>query len=138
MLIHIALIVCCIFSVELIIQSNFMRNILSIKIISKKVLKILKSEKISDCWKEIIIPFYAFSMFKYSIKLFFILASLLCIFYLPCLLISDFIYFSISLYGVIESMIFCMTYLKIRNIVFWIRILPLKSCYIKLLYPHPF
>ena len=118
MLIHITLVICCIVSVELIIQSDFMLILSSIRIISKKVLKVLKSEKISDSWKEKIIPFYAISMFKYSIKSFFIITIIVSTFFIPNFLISDFIYFSMSLIGITESIIFCIAYIKIRNIIF--------------------
>ncbi len=118
MLIHIALMICCIVSVELIIQSKFKLILYALRTISKKVLKVLSSENISDCWKEKIIPHYAISMFKYSIKSFFILALIVFIFFLPSFLINDFIYFSMSPFGIIESIIFCLAYVKIRKIVF--------------------
>ena len=118
MLVHIALIMCCMLSIELIVKSNFKLILSSLIVISKKVLIVLKSEKISDCWKEKIIPYYAISMFKYSIKLFFIICIIVSIFFLPSFLISDFIFFSISLLGIIESIIICIAYMKIRNVVF--------------------
>ena len=118
MLVHIVLIICCIVSIEWIIKSNFKLILNSITIISKKVFKVLKSEKISDCWKEKVIPFYAISIFKHSIKSFFILTMVIGIFFLPSFLINDFILFSISISGIVESIIICVVYLKTRNIVF--------------------
>jgi hypothetical protein len=118
MIIHIVLAICCLISVELIVKSNFKIILSSLIVISKKVLIVLTSEKISDCWKEKIIPYYAISMFKYSIKLFFIICIIVSIFFLPSFLISDFIFFSISLLGIIESIIICIAYMKIRNVVF--------------------
>ena len=118
MLSHIALIICCIFSVELFIHSDFKLNLLSLKALSEKAIKILKSKYISDHWKEKIIPFYAISMFKYSIKSFFILATIAGFFFLPSFLINDFIFFSLSLFGIIESIIICVVYLKTRSIAF--------------------
>ena len=118
MITHIALIICCVLSIELILKSNFKLILSSLIVISKKVMRVLKSEKISDSWKEKIIPFYAISMFKYSIKSFFIITIIVSVFFLPSFLINDFIYFSMSLFGIIESIVFCVAYLKIRNIVF--------------------
>ena len=138
MLVHIVLIICCIVSIEWIIKSNFKLILNSITIISKKVFKVLKSEKISDCWKEKVIPFYAISIFKHSIKSFFILTMVIGIFFLPSFLINDFILFSISISGIVESIIICVVYLKTRNIVFWIITPHLKSYYIKLPYLHLF
>ena len=118
MLSHIALIICCILSIELFIRSDFKISLGSLKAFSKKAIKIIKSENISDHWKEKIIPFYAISMFKYSIKSFFIISMIVGVFILPSFLINDFIYFSMSLFGIIESIGFCVVYLKIKSIVF--------------------
>ena len=118
MLIHIALIICCILSVEWIIQTNFKLILVSLKSISKKVFRVLVSENISDCWKEKVIPFYATTMFKYSMKSFLILILALGIFFLPSFLINDFIQHSLSLFGIIESIIFCVVYFELRKIIF--------------------
>ena len=118
MLSHIALIICCIFSVELFIHSDFKLNLLSLKALSEKAIKILKSKYISDHWKEKIIPFYAISIFKYSIKSFFVLALIIIIFFLPGFLVDNFFNFSMSIFGVIESIFFCVAYFEIRKIIF--------------------
>ena len=115
---HIALIICCIASVELFIRSDFKSSILSIMAFSEKAIKIIKSENISDHWKEKIIPIYAIFMFKYSIKSFFILILILTIFFLPIFLVDNFFYFSLSIFGIIESIVFCLAYFKIRKIIF--------------------
>ncbi len=118
MLNHIALTVCCMLAVELFIRSDFKLSLFSLMAVSGKAIKIIKSKNISDHWKEKIIPFYAISMFKYSIKSFFILATIAGFFFLPSFLINDFIFFSLSLFGIIESIIICVVYLKTRSIVF--------------------
>ena len=118
MLNHIALTFCCVLSVELFIRSNFKLIVFSLITVLEKAIKIITAENISDHWKEKIIPLYAIFMFKYSIQSFSILVIIGIIFFLPSFLISDFIYFSISIFGIIESIIFCVAYLKIRNIIF--------------------
>ena len=118
MLNHIVLIICCMVSVELFIWSNVKLIYSSLTAIFEKAIKIIKSDNVSDCWKEKIIPFYAISMFKYSIKSFFILVLILIIFFLPSFLVDSFLDFSISIFGIIESIVFCVVYLKIRNVVF--------------------
>ena len=117
-MVHIALIICCIVSVEFFVRSDFKLSLFSLKVVSQKAFKIIKSDSISDCWKEKIIPIYAISMFKYSIKLFFILVFIFIIFFLPSFFINDFIFFSVSTLGIIESIIVCIVYLKIRSIIF--------------------
>ena len=118
MLNHITQVICCMFSVELLIRSDIKLIFSSLLAVFEKSIKVMKSDKISDCWKEKIIPFYAISMFKYSIHSFFILGLIVFIFFFSSLFVNDFIHFSISPVGIIESIIFCMGYLKIRKFVF--------------------
>ena len=73
----------------------------------EKAIKVIKSDNISDCWKEKAIPIYAISMFKYSIKSFFILVFIFSIFFLPSFFLDKFFYFSISIIGIIESIVLC-------------------------------
>ena len=117
MLSHIVLIICCMISVELIIRANFKLIIFSLKSLSKKVLRILSSENVSDCWKEKIIPYYAMCMLKYSIKSFFVLLMIIFIFLLPNFFIIDFIYFCLSLIGIVESIISSVVFIKARNLI---------------------
>ena len=118
MLNHIVLMICCIVSVELFVWSNINLIFSSLLAVFEKVIKVIKSNNISDCWKEKTIPIYAASMFKYSIKSFFIIVLILMIFFIPSFLIDSFLRFSISIFGIIESIVFCVVYLKIRKIVF--------------------
>ena len=118
MLNHILLIICCIVSVELFVRSNIKLIFSSLVAVFEKALKVIKSDNISDCWKEKTIPIYAISMFKYSIKSFFILVLIFIIFLLPSFLFDSFLDFSISIYGIIESIIFCVIYFRFRKIVF--------------------
>lgn len=118
MLVHIVLIICCMVSVEFLIRSDFKLIVFSLMAVSQKAIKIIKSDNISDCWKEKTIPIYAISMFKYSIKSFLILILILTIFFLPSFLVDNFFYFSLSIFGIIESIVFCLAYFEIRKIIF--------------------
>ncbi len=118
MLVHIVLIICCMVSVEFFIRSDFKLIVFSLMAVSQKAIKIIKSDNISDCWKEKTIPIYAISMFKYSIKSFLILILILTIFFLPSFLVDNFFYFSLSIFGIIESIVFCLAYFEIRKIIF--------------------
>ena len=118
MLVHIALIICCMVSVELFIRSNSKVIFSSLIAVFEKSIKVIKSDNISDCWKEKTIPIYAISMFKYSIKSFSILVLILIIFFLPSFLVDNYFYFSISIFGIIESIVFCVAYFELRKIIF--------------------
>ena len=118
MLVHLTLIICCMVSVELFVRSNIKLILSSLVAVFEKAIKVIKSDNISDCWKEKTIPIYAISMFKYSIKSFFIIILILTIFFLPSFLVDNFFYFSLSIFGIIESIVFCLAYFEIRKIIF--------------------
>ena len=115
---HLALIICCVLSVEIFIQSNFQSILSSLKNISNKVYRALNTDNISDHWKEKVIPHYAFIIFKSSLKALFVLLIIIFIFLIPTYFNNDFIYYSISLMGITESVLICFIYVKIRNMVF--------------------
>ena len=114
-MVHIALIICCILSVEIFIRLKFQSIIFSLKVITSKTAKVLNSEKISDCWKEKIIPYYAITLLRYSIKSFFVLIMIICVFAISGFLFDDFIPLCFSTLGIIESIIICLIYMKIRK-----------------------
>jgi len=105
-------------SVEIFIQSSFQLILHSLKKTSGKVFKVLQSNNISDHWKEKVILKYSLILFKRSLKALFVLLFIVFIFLSVSYFDYTFIYFSISLIGIIESILVCFIYVKIRNIIF--------------------
>ena len=115
---HFSLLIVCAISVEIFLRSSFVDRFISISTLIKKVIHIIPNNKISDHWKEIVIPKYAFKMMSSSLKILLILIFIILLFVLTDIVISDFLVFTLSLLGIIESIIFALIYFKIRTIIF--------------------
>lgn len=115
---HIFLIFCCILTIEIFIRVRFITLLNSVLTISKKVLRVISSSKISDHWKEKMVPYYSFSIFKISFSMFLVLTSIVITFFLPSMISISFIDFTLSYTGIVESLCFSFIYIKIRSIYF--------------------
>ena len=63
---HLILLFICFLSVEIFVRSNYISLIKSLVEVSKKAININSNKKISDHWKENIIPKYSLQMMKSS------------------------------------------------------------------------
>ena len=112
---HIALFLVCILLIEVILRVNFF-NLLNLTFIgTKKIINIVSSNKISDHWKEKSIPSYALKIIKTSIKVVLIVISIILIFIIPNIFMSDFINFVSSSIGIVESLFFGLVYFYLRK-----------------------
>ena len=116
MLDYIYLIVACIFSIELLIRLQLMSYVNSAVKISRKVLHIIITSRISDHWKEKMVPVYAFILLKNSLLILGILFLIILVFSLFIVLSSTFLALLISITGVAMSIVISFTYLKLRVI----------------------
>ena len=114
-MIHLLLLIVCILSVEVFIRLNFLSHLNSILIVTKKVTYVIQQNSISDHWKEKVIPSYALKIMKYSLKILLILIFIMSLFFIPNFFINNFIAFTLSLTGIIESMIFAFGYFLLRK-----------------------
>ena len=105
----------CILSVEVFIRSNFISNCISHLKILKKATKLILRKKISDHWKEIVFLAYSVKMIKYSLKMLFTLGFILFLLLITNYFIEGFLDFTVSLFGVCESVVVAYGYLHLRN-----------------------
>ena len=115
-MIHLLLLLVCIFSVEVFIRLNFLSNLNSILRVAKKVTYIISQNNINDHWKEKIIPAYALRIMKHSLQIFLIISLILCFFIAGDFFLNNFILFTLSLTGIIESIVFVFGYAKLRQL----------------------
>ena len=113
---HLLLVFVCILSVEVFIRLNFLSHLDSILKVTKKVTYVILQNKISDHWKEKVIPAYALRIMKYSLKILLILLFIMSLFFITDFFINNFLAFTISLIGIIESMIFAFGYVILRKL----------------------
>ena len=114
-MIHLFLILVCILSVEVLIRLNFLSYLDSILRVTKKVADVIPKNNISDHWKEKVIPVYAFSIMKYSLQILLILLLIMSLFFIADLFQNNFLTFTLSLIGIIESMVFAFGYVYLRK-----------------------
>ena len=116
-MIHVILLIICVLSIETFIRLNFLSFLRSILKLTKKVTYIIPNKKISDHWKELVIPVYAFKIMKFSLQILLILLCIISFFIAADILFSGFISFTLSFIGIIESLALAFVYLYLRKLV---------------------
>ena len=114
-MIHLLLIFVCFLSVEIFIRLNFLSHLDSILKVTKRVVYVIPKNNISDHWKEKAIPAYALRIMKYSLQIFLILMVIFSLFFIVGFFFDDFLAFTFSLVGIIESMAFAYAYVYLRK-----------------------
>lgn len=114
-MIHLLLLLVCILSVEIFIRLNFLFLLDSILKETNKVMHIIPQNKISDHWKERVIPTYALRIMKYSLQILLILFLILSLFLIADSFLNDFLALTLSLIGIIESIVFAFAYVYLRK-----------------------
>ena len=114
---HLILLFICFLSVEIFVRSNYISLIKSLVAVSKKAINIISNKKISDHWKEYIIPKYSIQMMKVSLQMLLIFLSIIFIFVLVNNFWGGFLQFTFSLNGIIESILFACSYAFIRKLI---------------------
>ena len=114
---HLILLVICLLSAEIFINSNYISLFNSLIEVSKKAIYIISNKNISDHWKENIIPVYSLQMMKSSLQMLLILLLIVFIFLTGDNFFSGFLAFTFSLMGIIESILFAFSYAYIRKLI---------------------
>jgi hypothetical protein len=83
--------------------------------VTKKVIYVIPQNNISDHWKEKVVPAYALRMMKYSFQILLILLLIMTLFFIADYFFNDFLAFTFSLIGIIESMVFAFGYVYLRK-----------------------
>tara|TARA_B100001057_G_C22384002_1_gene769561 strand:- start:43 stop:399 length:357 start_codon:yes stop_codon:yes gene_type:complete len=113
---HFFLLLVCILSVEVFIRLNFLSHLDSILKVTKKVMYIIPKNNISDHWKEKVIPVYALRIMRHSLQILLILSLILSLFFISDLFLNNLLAFTLSLIGIIESMVFAFGYVYLRRL----------------------
>ncbi len=112
---HVLLLLVCISSVEVFIRLNFLLHLDSILKVTKRVTYVILKSNISDHWKEKVIPAYAMRIMKFSLRILLILLLIMTLFFIADYFFNDFLLFTFSLIGIIESMVFAFGYVYLRK-----------------------
>ena len=115
-MIHILLLLVCVLSVEVFIRFNFLSLLDSILKVTKKVIYVIPQNNISDHWKEKVVPAYALRTMKYSLQILLILLLILSFFIVVDFFFNDFFALTLSLIGIVESIVFAFGYVYVRKL----------------------
>ena len=115
---HFVILLICFFSIEIFIRSNYLTLVKSLTKVIKKAIYVILNKKISDHWKENIIPRYSFQIMKHSVQMILILFTVIFIFVIADKLFSGVLAFTFSLNGIIESILFAFSYAYLRKLIF--------------------
>ena len=112
---HFLILLVCILSIEIFIRLKFLYLLDSLCKVAIKVTRVIPTGNISDHWKERVIPAYALRIMKCSIQMLSILLLIFSLFFIVDYFKSDFLKFSLSLLGIIDSVIFAFGYIYLRK-----------------------
>jgi len=115
-MIHLILLLACILSIEVFIRFNFLSYLDSIIKVTKRVTYVIPNSNISDHWKEKVIPAYALRIMRYSLQILLILLMIISLFIIADYFFNNFLVFTLSLIGIIESMVFAFGYIYLRKL----------------------
>jgi hypothetical protein len=115
-MIHILLLFICVLSVEVFIRLNFLSLLDSMLKVTKKVTYVIPQDKISDHWKEKVVPAYALRIMKHSLQILLILLLIFSLFLIADFFFNDFLALTLSLIGIIESIVFAFGYVYLRKL----------------------
>lgn len=115
-MIHLILLLVCFLSVEVFIRLSFLSHLNSILKVAKKVTYVIPKNNISDHWKEKVIPAYAVKIMKYSLQILLILLLILSLFFITEFFFKNFLVFTLSFIGIIESIVFGLGYVYLRRL----------------------
>ena len=113
---HLILLISCSFSIEVLIRSDYFDLINSLIRVSKKAIYTITNDKVSDHWKENIIPKYSIQMMKYSMQMLLTILSIIFIFLTLDKFFSGFLAFTFSINGIIELILISFGYVYIRKL----------------------
>jgi len=112
---HIILFIICALCVEIFINCKFIYVLNSILNTTRKVTKIIPQQNISDHWKERAIPAYALKIMTSSLRIFLILLVMIILFVIADYIFKGFVIHALSLFGIMESIIFAFIYIFLRK-----------------------
>lgn len=112
---HLLIFLVCILSIEIFIRLKFLYLLDLLCKVAIKVTRVIPAGNISDHWKEKVIPQYALIIMKRSIQMLLILLLITSLFFIVDYIKNDFIKFSLSLVGIIDSICFAFGYVYLRN-----------------------
>ena len=104
-----------IIAIEIIYNFKFFYKLNLINKLLNRAIRIISNKKISDHWKEKIIPKYSLKIFINSFLMLLLLSLILFVFYITSLIFEDFYIMLFSFKGIFLSILFSVFYNLLKN-----------------------
>ena len=114
-MLHLLLLFVCILSVEIFVRLKFFYLLYLLSKILEKVIHVIPAGSISDHWKERVIIAYSLRIMKYCIQMILIMLIIVSLFFIGDYFINNFLKFTLSFMGIINSMVFTCGYVFLRK-----------------------
>ena len=114
-MIHLLLFLTCIFAIEAFYYLKFLNLLKELVKIANKLFYVIPNIKISDHWKEIVVPKYSLILMRLSLNILFILVCIFLIFYAASLFDHTILEYSLSIQGIAESLLFISFYIYLKK-----------------------
>ena len=114
-MIHLALLLLCILAIEIFQRTQLLDIAKALIFTAKKTSKLISNKRVSDHWKELLVPYYALIIMRCSIKILMILVLIISTFLLADYFIQEFLAYTISFWGIIESFLFVYFYIMVKK-----------------------
>ena len=118
MLNYFFLIALCIACVEVVLQLKLLDSIVVVKRNICKSYFVISSAKISDHWKEKMVPVYALFILRSALFILIILVLIISALYFVTLQSREFLAFIFSINGILTSVLVPFSYLKIKTYLY--------------------
>ena len=115
-MVHLVLLITSAVAIEIFFHLGFMSTLKSILEIWRKVHRVVLSRRISDHWKEVVIPQYSIALMQSCLRILMILILMLSSFLVGDLLYFGTIHHAVSFVGLFESVLFASTYSALRKV----------------------
>jgi hypothetical protein len=102
-------------AIEIFLRLGFVTTLMAVLEISKKAYRVILSPKISDHWKEAIIPRYSIALMQSCLRMLIILMLMASAFLLADLLYPGTLRHALSLPGLFESLLFAFIYIRVKR-----------------------
>ncbi len=104
----------CVIAVEIIIRSRILHQVTTITSTAKRAVSVMASKRISDHWKEKVLPKYSLKIMRASVTMLGIFLAIIAVFFLIFSIRTSFYDFTFSVFGIIFAIVLSILYAKFR------------------------
>ena len=114
----ILLTILCAVCVEIFLRTKVLQQVVVITGTAKKAVSVMSSSKISDHWKENVLPRYSLKILRASFIMLAVFVAMIALFLGVSQWVSGFLSFTLSAMGIVLAIVLSVAYVKLRSTLF--------------------